>query len=138
MQDLTKTVKDTAYAIVGFGVMGVQKAQVRRVELTKKLEQQLKGLEPQIGEAKAFAAEALKAIDERVEPVIDELGDRLDDIEGKLPEPAKDLFHQAREVAKDARDQVRSRLVPATPAKTTKAKATKTAKSARTKAKTAA
>jgi len=42
--DFTKAARDTAYVVVGLGVLGFQRAQVQRVELTKQLETQLAGL----------------------------------------------------------------------------------------------
>ena len=34
MEDVTKTLRDAAYVVVGAGVLAFQKAQVRRVELS--------------------------------------------------------------------------------------------------------
>lgn len=42
--ELNNAVKEAAYVVVGLGVLGFQRAQVRRVELTKLLESQLAGL----------------------------------------------------------------------------------------------
>jgi hypothetical protein len=42
--DVNNALKDGAYVAVGLGVLGFQRAQVRRVELTKQLESQLAGL----------------------------------------------------------------------------------------------
>ena len=39
MADVTKTLKDAAYVVIGLGVLGFQKVQVRRNELTKQLGQ---------------------------------------------------------------------------------------------------
>lgn len=38
MEPLTKLARDAAYVAVGFGVLGFQRAQVRRRELRKRLE----------------------------------------------------------------------------------------------------
>ena len=37
MADITKTLRDAAYVTIGLGVIGFQRAQVRRQELTKQL-----------------------------------------------------------------------------------------------------
>jgi hypothetical protein len=42
--DVNDALKEGAYVAVGLGVLGFQRAQVRRVELTKQLESQLAGL----------------------------------------------------------------------------------------------
>jgi len=58
MVDVPKDVKDAAYIAVGLGVMGWQRAQVRRRELAKLA----KDLEQRLGPA-------LKDLEERLEPV---------------------------------------------------------------------
>ena len=67
--DLNNAVKEAAYVAVGLGVLGFQKAQVRRVELMKQVEAQLaslstlSGLPGQVGtQAEAY----LKAVREQV------------------------------------------------------------------------
>lgn len=92
MADLTKTLKDAAYITVGLGVIGFQKAQVRRQELKKQLKTQLADTRGQI-------EKLAKTVEDRVEPV-------LDQVEDKLPEQAKDLVKQAREAAKDVQGQL--------------------------------
>lgn len=87
--DVTKTLKEAAYVAVGLGVIGFQRAQVRRQELTKQFAGQRKEFETQLGEVRTQLTEAAKSIQAKVAPVLDE-------VEGKLPEPAKDLVHQAR------------------------------------------
>jgi len=48
--DLNQAIKEGAYVAVGLGVLGFQRAQVRRVELTKQLNDLAKSLEAQIGQ----------------------------------------------------------------------------------------
>ena len=48
--DLNQVVKEGAYVAVGLGVLGFQRAQVRRVELTKQLTGIAKQLEAQVGQ----------------------------------------------------------------------------------------
>ncbi|HET7523906.1 MAG TPA: hypothetical protein VFJ79_07170 [Acidimicrobiales bacterium] len=48
--DLNQALKEGAYVAVGLGVLGFQRAQVRRVELTKQLNDLAKSLEAQIGQ----------------------------------------------------------------------------------------
>lgn len=49
--DLNQAVKEGAYVAVGLGVLGFQRAQVRRVELTKQLSGLAKTVESQLGGA---------------------------------------------------------------------------------------
>jgi hypothetical protein len=125
--DITRIVKDALYVTVGAGVIGVQKAQVRRRELTKALTAQLaeaRGRLDGVGTPEELleqartsvqrlvdsAEEQLKAVEDRLTEVEDRYEALLDQIETRLPEQAKDLFKQSRDAAKDARSQVRTRI----------------------------
>ncbi len=44
VDDINKAVKDSAYAAVGFGILGFQRAQVRRRELNEQLAPACRGL----------------------------------------------------------------------------------------------
>ncbi|MDP9070366.1 MAG: hypothetical protein M3N68_03590 [Actinomycetota bacterium] len=58
MADGPKSIKDAAYVAIGLGVMGWQRAQVRRRELAKELEERL--------------GPALKDLEERLQPVAEQ------------------------------------------------------------------
>jgi DNA anti-recombination protein RmuC len=103
VNDLTKTLKDAAYVVVGFGVIAFQKAQVRRRELEKQFAEQSETLRTQLNEA---ASEAEK----RFEPVAQSIESSLDTLEERLPEQAREVFKQVRTTAKEAGEQFRSRL----------------------------
>lgn len=102
MADVTRTLKDAAYVAVGLGVIGFQKAQVRRQELQKDLAGRRQELNTQVEEYGA----KLRDLAGRVEPVVTDLSQRidpvLDDLEGRLPEQAKGFVQQARQAAKSA------------------------------------
>ena len=110
MAELSKTLKDAAYVAIGFGVIGFQRAQVRRQELLRELRAQRGRLEDQAGGARVLISALIKDLEERFEPVASEIETRLDEIEERLPEQAKALFGQVREAAKDVQEQVRTRL----------------------------
>jgi predicted nuclease with TOPRIM domain len=123
-EEITKVLKDTLYVGVGLGVIGFQKAQVRRVELTKALKSQLgeakgrvDGLgdvsDDLLGDAKAQVAklvegaeDRVKLIEERLSALEEQIETLLDQLEDKLPEQARELVKQARDAAKDARTQL--------------------------------
>jgi hypothetical protein len=105
--DLRKTLEDAAYVAVGFGVLGFQKAQVRRQELKKQVLGQRAQVESQLDEARGQLGGLVKTIDERLRPVRQELEGRLDEFEERLPVPAKDLVKKARSLTKDTEVQVR-------------------------------
>jgi len=124
--ELTKIVKDAFYVSIGLGVIGFQKAQVRRVELTKAVKSQLDGAKGRVdglgdagddlvGDAKAQVAKLVetaedrfKLVEERISALEEQIDAVLDQLEDKLPEQARELVKQARVAAKDARTQVRA------------------------------
>lgn len=78
MDDADAGLRDALYTAVGFGVLGIQQAQLRRRELQKEL------------------ARLAVEVDGKVEPVID-------DLVAKLPEDLQPLATQARAAALNAR-----------------------------------
>jgi len=113
MADVSKTLKDAGYVLIGLGVIGFQKAQVRRVELSKEFEGRTKELESQLAEVRTQLTKVAKTIEDRFEPVLDELEGRLSTLEDRLPEQVGDLVSQARQAAKDLAKEARSRFTVA-------------------------
>jgi ribosome recycling factor len=109
-QEITKAVRDAAYVVVGLGVLGVQKAQVRRQELVKKLAEPRTQFEASLGDARGEFTKRVKEVDTVVEEVIGRLEATLEPIEGKLPTQARDLVKQAHFQAREARQQLRTLL----------------------------
>lgn len=103
MADVTKTLKDAAYVAVGIGVISFQRAQVRRQELRKDFLGRRKDLEAQVEEYGTKLRGLARDLPTRVEPVVKEL-------EGRLPEQAKELVAQARQAATEAQGRLRTRL----------------------------
>lgn len=116
-QTLTEKLKDTAYVAVGLGVLGFQRAQVARVDLTKnlaedtgKLQAQVKAqvedvtgaVEAQLSDVKTQVAKAVTSLEETFE--------RLDEVEDRLPETVKAVVATARQAAESAAASVRSLL----------------------------
>ncbi|MGI9022929.1 MAG: hypothetical protein ACR2HV_06825 [Acidimicrobiales bacterium] len=85
-------VKEAAYAAVGLGVLGVQRIQVRRRDVTRQVE-------PQVREAAEKLQRLASAADEAVNPVLDRLEERLSDA-------ARERVRAARGTAVEARDTV--------------------------------
>jgi len=119
VDDLTKVVKDVLYITVGAGVIGFQKVQVGRRELTQALNGQLNEAKGRVSgsndlfeqaraQVEKLVEDQVKVIEERLSTVEDRYEALLDEIETRLPEQARDIFKQSRDVAKDARAQVRS------------------------------
>ncbi len=107
INDVTRTLKDAAYVAVGFGVIAVQRAQVRRRELEKHFEVSGEALREQL-------ARVADEVEERLEPVVEAVDAQLDQLEVLLPDQAKVLLRQARTTAKEAGAQLRQRATPRT------------------------
>jgi len=124
-EHLTQTMKDTAYVAVGLGVLGFQRAQVARRELTaslnadtSKLQAQVKAqvedvsgaVEAQLSEVRTQLAKAVNSLEETLEPMAKELEGKLDEVEERLPGQVKTVVASARQAAEMAAAQVRSLL----------------------------
>lgn len=115
--DVTKTLRDATYIAIGLGVIGVQRAQVRRQELRKQLAEQRGALQTRTVEARNLVADLVKQADAAIEPVLAAVEAQFDAVADKvterLPEQTKGLVSQARTAGKDARNQFRSRVIAA-------------------------
>ena len=107
VSDLTKTLKDAAYVVVGFGVIAFQKAQVQRQELRKQVAGQVDDAKTQLQSFTKLFDDRVKVVEERLEGVESRFETLLDQLEERLPEQAREVAKQARTAAKDARTQVR-------------------------------
>ena len=81
MDDVADRLRESLYTAVGFGVLGFQQAQVRRRQLQRDL------------------ARLAVEVDEKVEPV-------LDDLEARLSDDARALLASARSAARSARESL--------------------------------
>ncbi len=120
--DVAQVLKDALYVGVGLGVIGLQKVQVRRRELTRSVKQQVgEGRNPldrldadlardaraQVEKLADGFEDRVKVIEERVEAVESQVDQVLDQLQDKLPEPARELVKQARETARQARESAK-------------------------------
>jgi capsule polysaccharide export protein KpsE/RkpR len=105
--DITRALKDAAHAIVGFGVIGWNKTQVRRRELLKDLNAGRHQVETQLDGAKEQIATAIRTLDARIEPVRHDIDAQLDKVSERLPEQVRDVVASARKIARDTEHQVR-------------------------------
>ncbi len=108
-QDLAKVAQDAAYVAVGLGVLGFQRAQVRRREIEKQFEKQFAGTKGGLCDARKELAKVLKRFDQQVGEVLSRLDATLEPVAQRLPATAQAVVHQARE----ARDQLRQYLASA-------------------------
>lgn len=107
---VTDTLKDAAYVTIGLGVLGFQKAQVRRNELTKQIEAQVKQLEAQVPEVRRTFNGIAAQLDGYVAPVRTQFDKQFDSFEASLPTQVQDLVKQARTAAHQTEETLRERL----------------------------
>jgi ribosome recycling factor len=107
-EDLTKLLKDALYVSIGLGVIAVQRAQVRRQELTKQVSGPVEDAKTQLQSLTKRFDDRVRVVEERLEGVETRFETLLDQLEEHLPEQARDLAKQARTAAKEARTQVRA------------------------------
>lgn len=102
--------REALYVTVGFGVVGVQKLQVRRREAAKQVKSQAAQARKRYDEVAGSIDEQLGQIERRLSALENTVGSHLDKVQERLPDQAADLVKQARTAALEARDQVRSRI----------------------------
>jgi hypothetical protein len=105
--EITQALKDAAHAVIGFGVIGWNKTQVRRRELMKDLNAQRHSVETSLDGAKEQIATAIRTLDHKIEPVRHDIEGQLDKVSERLPEQVRDIVESARKVARDTELQVR-------------------------------
>ncbi len=111
-RDLADVAKDATYVVIGAGVLGFQKAQVQRQELAKRLADPRSTLEGRLQGARADVGSAVHTVDAKLEDLIARLEAAFVPLEDRLPTQARDLSKQAKVQAREARNQVRARILP--------------------------
>ncbi|MGH9169310.1 MAG: hypothetical protein ACRD0Z_00300 [Acidimicrobiales bacterium] len=108
--DISKVAQDAAYVAIGLGVIGFQKAQVRRRELLKLVETQVSSqrasAEGPVTDLRKEVTKALKEIDKTLGQLIERVDAGIEPVAERLPAGAQAFVHQAKE----ARDQLRGYL----------------------------
>jgi hypothetical protein len=104
--------RDAAYVVIGFGVLTVQQAQVRRRELVANLTgnpvvQQLGVTRTQVEDLVASLESRISQFDARLDTFEAKLDTAVEQLGSRLPEQAGTVLGQAHDVAKTARKQVR-------------------------------
>ena len=113
--DLGKVAQDAAYVAIGLGVIGFQRAQVRRRELISQLE----GVQIQLGRAgkpavgsvsdlRSELAKALKGLDKTVGGLLERWDATLEPVSERLPAGAQAALQQAKETREQLRGYLRS------------------------------
>jgi hypothetical protein len=109
--DFTEFARDAAYVVIGLGVLGFQKAQVQRVELTNKLTGDL-NLDERLAEVRTAVATGVQQIDGLVEGAANFVESTLQPLEEQLPPLARELAQKAHAQAREVRAQIRELVGP--------------------------
>jgi DNA anti-recombination protein RmuC len=105
--DIAQALTDAAHTVIGFGVIGWNKTQVRRRELLKELNAQRHQVETQLDGAKEQLAIAIRHFDARIEPVRQDIDGQLDKVSERLPEQVREVLESARKILRETEHQVR-------------------------------
>ncbi len=119
---ITRAARDATYVVVGLGVLGFQRAQVRRQELQRRLSDprekfegrlsdvqgRLSEVQGRLNEARGELAKPIQVIDDTIEQVIGRVEASFEPIEERLPAQAREIVEQVRSYSRDARQQIRS------------------------------
>ena len=106
---VTDLARDAAYVAVGLGVLAYQRAQVQRVELQKRLQQDGQ-IEQRIGDVRQGVAKGYRQVDELAESALQFVESTLQPIEERLPASVTQVTTKAREQAREVRIQIRQRV----------------------------
>ena len=83
MPDVTKTAKDALYVTVGLGVIGLQKAQVRRREIARQVETQLSETSEQL-------QKLARQVQEQLDPIVKQAREAQEQLVARIRrEPVK-------------------------------------------------
>jgi hypothetical protein len=104
--------RDAAYVAVGLGVLGFQRAQVQRVELKNKLAKDF-SLDERLTDARHEVTKGVKHLDDLVESAAQFLETSFHPVEEQLPPTVTKVTSKAFDQAREVRNQIRQRVVPA-------------------------
>jgi len=107
-EGITRGARDVVYVVVGLGVLGFQRAQVRRQELARRLSEPRSNFEQRIDEVRGGLTKQVRAVDDALEQVIGRVEATFEPIEERLPPQARDLVVQVRTRSREAREHIRS------------------------------
>jgi len=108
--EVTGLARDAVYVAVGLGVLGIQRAQVQRAELQKRLGLDLgdAALGGRLDGARSALAAGVEQLDVLLEEASRFVEDTLQPIEAQLPPQVRAIAQLAQDQARGIRSQIRS------------------------------
>ena len=117
-RDVAAVARDAAYVLIGASVLGLQRLQVQRRELEKRMSDPRSELEQRLSSVRADFGDTVQATEARFQELVDRLEDVIEVVEAaiapleeRLPDQARDIAKQAHAQAREARSQLRT-LIP--------------------------
>ncbi len=114
-KEVNEVAKNAAYVTIGLGVIGYQRAQVRRNELAKRVQQRLdqpsQDLVGTLFAARQEVAKRAKDIDGKLEKTLDRIDSTISPLEDKLPEEARAAVKYAHSQARSVRKQITEKIL---------------------------
>ncbi len=104
--EITKAATDAAYVAIGLGVIGFQKAQVRRQEFKSQFENRRSAFETPMKDFRKEFGKAVKELDKTVGQVFERVDATFEPVSERLPAGAQAIVHQFKET----REQLRGYL----------------------------
>lgn len=106
-EKLVTAVRDAAYVTVGFGVLALQQAQVRRREVVRGIATRFGASKTQVEQMLAKFETQFAKLDARVVAMETKIDAGVEKFEERLPHQAAAVVSQAHGLVKAARNQVR-------------------------------
>ena len=100
--------RDAVYTAVGLGVLGLQRAQVRRRDLAR----HSPSLDEPVDKVRALLAEGFDQVDQWLETTLQLVESSVRPLESQLPPQARDLADKAFAGVRELSTQLRQRVVP--------------------------
>ena len=106
---VTDLARDAAYVAVGFGVLGLQRVQVQRVELQKLLSKDFT-LDEHLSGVRTELTKGVTQLDDLLETATQFIETSIQPLEQQLPPTITQMTTKAFEQAREVRSQIRQRV----------------------------
>ncbi len=113
--EIAKITRDVAYVAVGLGVLGLQRTQVQRQAIQRRVRagELEEVVEEVVAGLRAGLTRGVQQADAVVELTIGQLESSLEPLEQQLPPPVRELVAIAHTRAREARSQLREAVTSA-------------------------
>lgn len=107
---MQETMRDTTYTVLGLGLLGFQRAQVRRRQLERELRDPAGPVRTQLAGARGDLGRLVIELDHQIDPVLARVDRGLDAVEESLPGGPGQVLRRVRRQAAGMRTELVGRL----------------------------